>query len=163
MDFCAISNDLLQGSSKATWKQLNQAYYSCLSKKICWIVWKPFVLSQSKHERLPHLHPFGENSKIPLPFDGLRANGIWECSTDFSRFMDEDGIYHFWMDTNSPKKVENPGFYLQKLIYIHENPIRKGYVTHPEHWVWSSANPASPLTIRIYMDGIELGRICAAS
>lgn len=36
------------------------------------------------------------------------------------------------MDTNAPKKIENPDFYLQKLNYIHENPVRKGYVAYPD-------------------------------
>jgi putative transposase len=39
------------------------------------------------------------------------------------------------MDTNAPKKIENPDFYRQKLNYSQENPIRKGYVAYPEHWV----------------------------
>jgi putative transposase len=62
-------------------------------------------------------------------------------------FVDDDGKYRFWMDTNAPKKIENPDFYLQKLNYIHENPVRKGTVGHPEHWIWASANPCSPLAV----------------
>ena len=60
-------------------------------------------------------------------------------------FVDAQGSYRFWMETNAPKKIENPAFYHQKLNYIHQNPVRKGYVSRPEHWHWSSANPASPL------------------
>ncbi len=60
-------------------------------------------------------------------------------------FIDAQGNYRFWMETNAPKKIETPAFYLQKLNYIHQNPVRKGYVARPEHWLWSSANPASPL------------------
>jgi len=56
-------------------------------KKISWILWKPFVLSLLKHERLPHIHPFGEHFKIPLPFDRLRGNGILACPTDFFRIF----------------------------------------------------------------------------
>jgi putative transposase len=63
-------------------------------------------------------------------------------------FVDEKGNYHFWTDTNAPKKIENPAFYLQKLNYIHENPVRKGYVERPEYWCWSSANPSSLLNVR---------------
>jgi putative transposase len=65
-------------------------------------------------------------------------------------FVDAQGSYRFWMETNAPKKIENPAFYLQKLNYIHGNPVRKGYVSRPEHWFWSSANPASPLLIRLF-------------
>ena len=64
-------------------------------------------------------------------------------------FIDAQGSYRFWMETNAPKKIENPAFYLQKLNYIHENPVRKGYVCRPEHWLWSSANPASPLLTKL--------------
>jgi len=62
-------------------------------------------------------------------------------------FVDGEGQYRFWMDTNAPKKIENRDFYLQKLNYIHENPVRKGYVRQPEYWLWSSANPTSPLSV----------------
>ncbi len=50
--------------------------------------------------------------------------------------------------TNAPKKIEPQDFYLQKLNYIHENPVRKGYVAKVEHWIWSSANPTSPLIVK---------------
>jgi putative transposase len=63
-------------------------------------------------------------------------------------FVNEEGKYRFWSETNAPKKIENHGFYLQKLNYIHENPVRKGYVARCEHWIWSSANPASSLLVR---------------
>jgi REP element-mobilizing transposase RayT len=66
-------------------------------------------------------------------------------------FVDTQGSYQFWMETNAPKKIENPAFYRQKLNYIHENPVRKGYVAHPEHWLWSSANPASPLVTKFFV------------
>jgi REP element-mobilizing transposase RayT len=64
-------------------------------------------------------------------------------------FIDAQGSYRFWMGTNAPKKIENPAFYLQKLNYIHENPVRKVYVFRPEHWLWSSANPASPILTKL--------------
>jgi len=62
-------------------------------------------------------------------------------------FVDKQGTYQFWQDTNAPKKIENPVFYLQKLNYLHENPVRKGYVVKPEYWFWSSANPELPLLV----------------
>ena len=62
-------------------------------------------------------------------------------------FWDTDGQFQFWKDDNSPKRIETEAFYLQKANYIHMNPVRKGYVERPEHWKWSSANPASPVTI----------------
>lgn len=46
--------------------------------------------------------------------------------TVLSLFVDDQGQYQFWMHGNSPKKIENPGFYRQKLNYIQQNPVRKG-------------------------------------
>ena len=79
-------------------------------------------------------------------------------------FIDAQGSYRFWMETNAPKKIENPAFYLQKLNYIHENPVRKGYVSRPEHWLWSSANPASPPSLLNFLrhDVSRLKRCIAA-
>ena len=28
---------------------------------------------------------------------------------------------------------------MQKIEYIHNNPVRRGYVTRPEYWQYSSA------------------------
>jgi len=79
----------------------------------------------------------------------FKANLESTESSVLKLFVDAQGSYRFWMETNTPKKIEKPAFYLQKLNYIHENPVRKGYVAHPEHWLWSSANPASPLLTKL--------------
>ena len=49
-------------------------------KKISWDVWKPFVLSLSKHERFPHSQPFGEHSKLRSPSTDWRTEfGMLNC------------------------------------------------------------------------------------
>ncbi|WP_305909102.1 hypothetical protein Q9L42_007245 [Methylomarinum sp. Ch1-1] len=67
-------------------------------------------------------------------------------------FVDHKSKYQFWQNTNAPKKIENFHFYQQKLNYIHDNPVRKGYVRRPEYWLWSSANPTSPLNVSFFTD-----------
>jgi len=44
-----------------------------------------------------------------------------------------------WLPRNYPKICENEYFFNQKLNYIHDNPVVKGYVERPEEWVYSSA------------------------
>ncbi|MGZ5029145.1 MAG: REP-associated tyrosine transposase [Methylobacter sp.] len=39
------------------------------------------------------------------------------------KLLGEDEKYRFWMDTNAPKKIKNPGFYRQMFNYILENPL----------------------------------------
>lgn len=54
-----------------------------------------------------------------------------------------DGKWEFWQKTNMPKLVESEKYLLQKINYIHNNPVRKQYVQDPASWFWSSANPDS--------------------
>jgi REP element-mobilizing transposase RayT len=58
-----------------------------------------------------------------------------------------NGRYEFWSRTNMPKMIENEEFLLQKIKYIHYNPVRRQYVKQPEDWVWSSANPESDVFV----------------
>ena len=47
--------------------------------------------------------------------------------------------YKIWQDEFHPKALYTPEFLMQKLEYIHYNPVRKGLVSKPEHWKYSSA------------------------
>jgi putative transposase len=40
-------------------------------------------------------------------------------------FIDAQGSYRFWMETNAPKKIENPAFYLQKLNYSRKSSTKR--------------------------------------
>jgi putative transposase len=62
-------------------------------------------------------------------------------------FQDKNGKYEFWKKTNMPKIIENEKYFLQKKAYIENNPVRKQYVKNPEDWIFSSANPDSPLLL----------------
>jgi putative transposase len=47
--------------------------------------------------------------------------------------------YQFWRQDNCPIELYSPKFTVQKLRYIHENPVRAGIVERPEHYLYSSA------------------------
>jgi REP element-mobilizing transposase RayT len=51
-----------------------------------------------------------------------------------------DSGFNIWAKTNMPKYIESETFLLQKINYIHNNPVKKGYVMRCEDWYWSSAN-----------------------
>jgi len=55
-------------------------------------------------------------------------------------FVDSDGTYSLWKETNMPVFLETEKVFLQKLNYIQENPVRKNYVMKAEDWYWSSSN-----------------------
>jgi len=54
-------------------------------------------------------------------------------------FEDEERKYSLWQKTNMPKIIQTESFFFQKKQYIENNPVRKKYVTSPEHWIYSSA------------------------
>ena len=47
--------------------------------------------------------------------------------------------FKVWQSGSHPEAVTTREFLFQKLNYIHNNPVRKGYVALAEHWVYSSA------------------------
>ena len=51
-----------------------------------------------------------------------------------------NGLYGLWNKTNMPELIISEKFFLQKLNYIHENPLKRNYVMKAEDWYWSSAN-----------------------
>jgi REP element-mobilizing transposase RayT len=48
-------------------------------------------------------------------------------------------IYQFWRQDNQPQELFSPKFIVQKLNYIHNNPVEAGLVEKPEDYVYSSA------------------------
>ncbi|MCX6736309.1 MAG: transposase [Candidatus Parcubacteria bacterium] len=55
-------------------------------------------------------------------------------------FIETDGTYSIWQDTNMPIILESEKVFQQKMNYILENPVRKNYVSDASFWYWSSAN-----------------------
>lgn len=47
--------------------------------------------------------------------------------------------FQFWQHENHPILLNNKEMYSQRLIYLHENPERAGFVRHPADWKYSSA------------------------
>lgn len=47
--------------------------------------------------------------------------------------------YAVWQPGYHPVAVFTERFFRQKLDYLHDNPVRKGYVHSPENWLYSSA------------------------
>jgi putative transposase len=47
--------------------------------------------------------------------------------------------YQLWQEGSKPKQIGTSDVMLQKLEYIHNNPVKRGYVVEPTHWRYSSA------------------------
>ena len=51
----------------------------------------------------------------------------------------EPGHHRIWQEGYHPIAVKSQSFFDQKLAYIHNNPVKKGFVENPEDWKYSSA------------------------
>lgn len=51
----------------------------------------------------------------------------------------EDSDYQVWQEGSHPQLIQGTEMMRQKVEYIHNNPIKRGYVDRPEHWRYSSA------------------------
>jgi putative transposase len=48
--------------------------------------------------------------------------------------------YQFWQHENHPILLDHySNSYIDRLNYIHQNPVRGGFVTEAQHWLYSSA------------------------
>ena len=50
-----------------------------------------------------------------------------------------DREYQFWQEGSHAEMVFSEAVMREKLDYIHQNPVKRGYVDVPEHWRYSSA------------------------
>lgn len=48
--------------------------------------------------------------------------------------------YQFWVQNNRPIELVSNSWIRQKLQYIHDNPVKAGWVGVPEHYLYSSAS-----------------------
>jgi len=44
-----------------------------------------------------------------------------------------------WQEGAHPELIQNEAMMLQKIEYIHNNPVKRGYVDQAQHWRYSSA------------------------
>ena len=50
-----------------------------------------------------------------------------------------DQEFQLWQEGSHPQMIESDEMMWQKLEYTHNNPLRRGYVDDPVHWLYSSA------------------------
>ncbi len=50
-----------------------------------------------------------------------------------------DRTYQVWQEGSHPELIQGEAMVRQKIEYIHNNPVQRGYVDLPIHWRYSSA------------------------
>ena len=57
-----------------------------------------------------------------------------------AKYNERNSTYQIWMQNNKPKFCEHPKFTINKINYIHNNPVVAGIVNKAEHYIFSSAS-----------------------
>lgn len=47
--------------------------------------------------------------------------------------------YQVWEEGFHPKLIQSEKMMVEKINYIHQNPVKRGYIEEAEHWRYSSA------------------------
>jgi len=74
-----------------------------------------------------------------------------KCAKNILRYPD---LHPFWLSRYYDFNVFSEKKYVEKLKYLHRNPVVRGLVDKPENWLWSS--------YRNYLFG-EVGRVTVES
>ncbi|WP_075184711.1 REP-associated tyrosine transposase [Teredinibacter haidensis] len=57
----------------------------------------------------------------------------------YKKAYKHDRAYQFWQEGVHPELIQGEDMMRQKIEYIHQNPIKRGYVDETVHWRYSSA------------------------
>ena len=72
------------------------------------------------------------------PMESRRSWMLW-LFREAGRKNSNNTNYQFWQQDNHPIQLPTQDIAIQKLTYIHQNPVRAGIVYEPEHYIYSSA------------------------
>lgn len=57
----------------------------------------------------------------------------------FKKRHKTESIHQVWQEGFHPALIQTEQMLLQKIEYVHNNPVKRGYIELPEHWLYSSA------------------------
>ncbi|MDP2178621.1 hypothetical protein [Methylicorpusculum sp.] len=82
--------------------------------------------------------PFSRRQILDL-LEQRKATTFLSYFAYYKRKHKTEGHYQFWQEGSHPEEMNNETLLIQRLAYIHNIPVKRGYVDLPEHWRYSSA------------------------
>jgi REP element-mobilizing transposase RayT len=68
-----------------------------------------------------------------------KVRQVLEQLAFYKKAHKHDRAYQFWQEGVHPELIQNDEMMRQKIDYIHQNPVKRGYVDEAAHWRYSSA------------------------
>ncbi len=72
-------------------------------------------------------------------FEQIGHTLLLEEFTFGKKFHKQSQQYQIWQEGSHPEQIMDRLMMIQKCTYIHNNPLKRGYVDKPEEWRYSSA------------------------
>ncbi|MDP8242075.1 MAG: hypothetical protein P9M09_03520 [Candidatus Celaenobacter antarcticus] len=85
-----------------------------------------------------------------------KKNEILDLLKIFKKPYKKNSTYQFWQEGSHPKLINSMNMLNQKINYIHLNPVKRGFVTEPEDWYYSSARNFAGENNPFKVDELEL-------
>jgi len=100
-----------------------------------------------------HIHMIVQNDKLPQQIQAFKS---WTARVIVDLFSENghtfqlykmrksknpshaDSVHQLWQEGYYPKKIFSDEMMIQKIEYIHNNPVKRGFVDRPEDWRYSS-------------------------
>lgn len=79
------------------------------------------------------------SQRITTILEQMHRDSLLNVFRQAARVEGRGNTYKVWQDGFHPIAIEKERFFLQKLEYLHQNPVRKGFVEKAECWRYSSA------------------------
>lgn len=99
-----------------------------------------------------HLHLIAKSETLQTQIQRFKSYTATEILIYLKNFSHPQLLYNFkyinkithskhklWEEGFHPKMIENVDIMAEKVKYIHENPVRRGYIDNPADWRYSSA------------------------
>ncbi len=64
----------------------------------------------------------------------------------------KEKTYQVWEEGYQPKLIQDDKMMIQKIKYIHHNPVKRGYVDEAKHWRYSSARDYEGVEGLVFVD-----------
>ena len=96
------------------------------------------VQSQSLDRDITRFKSFTARQLISWLHDN-HIKQILEQLAFYKKAHKGDRAYQFWQEGVHPELIQNDEMMRQKIEYIHQNPVKRGYVDEAVHWRYSSA------------------------
>ncbi len=74
-----------------------------------------------------------------LSLEKDRKKWIIDLLSFYKKRHKNESEHQLWQEGVHPQQIISDEMLNQKMEYIHFNPVKRGYVEEPEHWVYSSA------------------------